>query len=1704
MFENEIESSEVEKMKKKALILIALYILTIAISANNTIGNSFPKEYQIVYDNQDLENGFISFEVQEEAQNIPINNDISPSDLTSPSYTSLALSESDPIGEGTNVSLQSITTSSGYGVSSGEVDFLDFKLYKVENDTTSDIIYSNKLAVKINIPEDMTIFGFIIDVTPTIREDVNFYIRNSLSGANLKTGLISESIGDSAHTDQQLLHVPFSYSGTSGSLSLVADTDYYIILEPTISNSSSFFKITQSDDTPDNMGVFTWTGSAYEEINSDIHFYFITQQNQLTVNEPVNGSGEATTTWVPITTGDYSIVAWYGGSIFYKESFGSIYRRVIPSLEIFHVTVNSASAAYQDEVNIQASVLTESFSPALGTTVQFSYSEDGFSWISIGIGICDSLGVATIDVQLDLQTDNYSLMAKVNEVSYDESYLLISPETVIWSNIVLEGSYRNNFGYPSEVKLTTTILVEDNDGIIIPNMDFDFWYLIEGEFERIPHAFTTNESGMFDVVYSIDDLTVGTFSNTHFFCPADYEINYEGDSEFGDSVVHRGNFNVEIDDYSIDWFDDVEFVTRVVSIGDGISDISVEFAYYANNQWNNIGTVETNSSGYAIYTWNQVDLLMGIYPLRVRTQETSFFNSNESVCSFAVGKSDIILLIMNDGEAKGNGEEIDVEFTTSMNLVFYVEFSDGSPAPNLLIEVKGRLLGEVFYQTLGFITTNGSGYATLTSYEELDLVGYQYTCIAEIAENGQHSGAQLYFKINLQKCTPVIIFTNHLGEKGAFVEFTAQLFNSEDLALENVVVQFVINGIILEGTTDQNGFTRILYAPIINVGQHTIYCRSVEDDFFNDVQVEAELTLNKGIPYLSVLEAHGKIDDYITIKLIAVDSLGRPIEGLVIRITFDSWSQLLTTDEFGLIDYTFQAGDIEVGSYLLILSFEGNNNWVDIVETESLIITASNSIIELQQEAIIKSFGEELVLEAILLSELGNPINGRLIEIVIFFDNGTYLVLGQDITDINGYAQFTIVIQITPDTYEIGVRYSGDLEFGPSSDSTNLVVQQATAILIGDNFEGIQGSTVSFRVTLVDQFGVLISNQIIELYYWEDDSWTYIGAFITSSFGVAELSMHGPSSLGVHYLRVNYNGNNNYTSVYLPIEMTIVEPPPKIVPAITLVVNKPIIADHEIGQITISVSNALSGASIEAFVYVNNVLFEVVTIVNGLTIYYWNSSVTGTFTIKFVTLADSVYEIAVKSIAIEVETNLSPELVSCSFIEYLCEGDLFFFDALLTDSSGMKSVWCILNGTKYEMSFVNGKYEVTIFLLQKGHYIISIQAEDKQGNIANYLLKKVLTVHDRKTQLVDFNLKSNIVEEGKKFTFAVFIYSENSINEIILMMNSTEYSMSFNYQTSQHRSVWKITINSLKVGIYEIRIKINEESKDSFIFNVEEEILVIPKTPLLTKYESSIIDDGIGDYISGNVTIKSYYELSSVQIWIDDQLITVIKIGEGIYSFYGTVSTAKNHLLTIRAVDINERVLNVQIELKQEPEANIIMISLLISGVLLMFLLSGGVFVASKYLKKNPTNSIDSQIELPEIEETISSPGNPSDEEPNDEFIDSDNLAVVSTCPITVETEESSEMEEQHDDDLKQVKEYLQKVKEDGLIEYVNGSKDNGNEEHASLDQLTTFSIEIDQRVLPKNLLTAKMITESEEELSQSTVFNLKEIADEIEQIFSE
>ena len=1743
-------------MNKKAIIIIIVYLSMIAFFSND-VSASYPVEKYVILEKDEFNNiQIIEVTSKTSKTEQPIEQEITPADLISPSYTSLSTSESNPILDGTLVSLQSVTTSAGVGVSSGSVDLIDAELVIVENDSTTDLLYSNKFAVKINLPQTLTIQGFVIDVLPTIREDVNFYIGTDLNGSTLRSGLISGYIGNDAFTSSELLYVPFSYCGGVADLILTAFTDYYFILEPSSSASSSFFQLRQSANNPDNLDVYSWSGSVFTEEITDTPFYLMSSVSILVDDEPVNSNGEASTNWNANTPGSHALISWYEESIFYSESFGSSIKTVIASDELFTVLVNPVTTEYLDEVILEAYVFDEA-TPVEGQAVTFYASDDLVTWIPLATEITDALGLASITATQNLVVGNYTLRAKVNDLSLSDSYILVEPETLIWENIDFHGIFRNNPGAPTFTKINTTLRVIDNDGDFVPNLDFELWFLLDGEYERIPHYYTTNATGYMIVNHAVEDLLAGNHLATHYFCPADYITSYQGNSPFGDTIVEKGILDVQLTDYFITWNDNVEFKVQVTTLDEGWQNILVELSYYDNDQWNILGQEATNSSGYATFFWPLVPLNYGSYQLKARTIDDALFYSQEVFSNLHVDRKGLSLYIVKDGLPYGNGEEIDLEFSSTMNLEFYAEFEDGTPATNMIIEIKGMMVDEFFFRTLGYITTNSSGYATFNNYENLTLVGYQYGCIAEIDMTGKYEEALLYFKINLIKCTPTIILEDQIGELGAYFDLYALVVNFEGIPLKNVLVEFMINGLIFQGISDQNGLVRISIAPNIPAEQYIIFCSTIEDETINYAESTSLLTLTKGQPYFLIYNTFVIVDGYLTISISAYDSLGRPLELLTVRVSFYGWSEILITDSNGVIEHSFLLSGYEVGNYLIVLTFEGNDNWSETTATGNLLIYEQHSLISFENPNYYSIHGETILLRATLETEFGSPLPGKLIQFSIILGDGTKVFLGENTTDIYGNVQLLATIVVIPNLYYLEAHYAGNTDFGPSTTTAVLDVQLATSFILGSNFDAVRDSTASFRVRILSNFGQPISNVQLSLYIWLGSSWVLVKTCTTNDLGVADLTISVPHDLGLYNLKIEFEGNEFYEENSLELTMRVVQPPPKIVPDLILDNDDTTIAEgQEIGY-NITAANAVPGAAITIYVFVNDIYNGTFLIINGYGVYTWCGTSLGTYNITFIVYEDSIYAISTLTIIVTVIINEPPEIISYSMTDYICDGEPFSFEGIIEDSSGIAFAYFVANGTLYLLEYHDGIYSTIIFMLRKGVYNTSLIAEDLQGNVAIFELAP-LHVLEKKTQVVKYYLNSSIVEKGKEFSIEALIFAENALSKVYLILNSTEYLMTFSYQIDSHRSVWFIELSSLAVGNFEIKIKMVEVT-DAVYINSLDVVKIIPATPLLAYNDWSVENVGDLDYISGFLTIDSYYDILIIEIWVDGELLTVVEISNGYFSYYGYISKAKTHTMKIRVIDVHNRELSTEFILGANGGLSTIAIAAIVSVIGILALTGAIAFVGSKLAAKNPEFKEPEELDLPEIEleneqETIlTSSSNINDREVMDEieelFESNPDNQPIDTIPESAVTAQvkkkktstkkktfdlfegfskekkpkktkktsskkpkavkpqvieiidaSEPLDQKAEAELAQVKEYIATVKEDGLMEIING---NGSGPKTSLDRLSTFSMEIDNRVLPEEERLQKIAQKDTVELD-SSFLSLKDIADEIEQTLSE
>lgn len=1701
-------------MKKKALVVIALYFSLMfihLINFNDTTSESI-EDIQVVLQDGNFEQSIeVINTISKTKGSQPFNPIMQPLDLVSPSYTNLSLTEGEPIIEGTEITLTSLTTSSGHGVSSGEVDFKDLKLLAVDNDTTTSTIFSNKFALRINLPQTAMIYGFLTDITPTVREDINFYIRNTLTGSDIESGVITGYIANSAHVTNQLLHVPFEYCGGGAPLTLTANTDYYFLLEPTISTSDTFFELRESSDAPDDLKIYEWWSANYAEIMIDTNFYLITDVNTISEDNTVDFNGYASAIWTTVDQGSHSFIAWYKGSAFNAESFSSVFRTIIPSMELLLVSIDPIVTEYNDPIILQSTVLINAGTPAEGKTVTFLASLDGQSWTTIGSAVTNLFGQALLVHQFTLDPDNYILRAKVNEYSLADTTLEIQVEGISWYNIDFLGQYRNNPGAPAYTKLSAIIQVRDNDDEPVPNMDFDLWYKFDGFYERIPHYFTTNGTGFGVLDQGIEDLLAGHHVDTHYFAPADYEYGYIGNSAYGDSIVEKGILEIDLLDYSVQWNDNVPLLARITSLDEGWYGITVRFSYFDNSQWVQIGEVNSNATGYAQFNWNQMPLAIGSYLLKAEALESPQFNSVEKTVNLDVTRKNLVISILYEGELIGSGEEIDLEYSSTINLVFYIEFEDGTPASDILVEINGRQFGDVYYGNIGYTTTNASGYALFNDYHNLTLVGKQYQCLAEIAQTSRYEGYQLHFKINLIKCTPVIYFENQQGEKGTYTELIAMVKNLEGNPLSYVHVHFIINGIVYQGISDCYGFIRVYIAPELSTGQYVINCLTIEDERYNSVQTSAYFYLSKGLPYFILLDAATIQDGFLTIIAQAFDSLGRPIANLTVRITFYGWSELLTTDANGLIEYTFSALGFDIGSYLSVLTFEGNDDWYDVTTTGNVLIYEQESNLELLTTDIAITFGEEIYIQAKLESLQGLPLDNRIVKFIILLDDGTIIELGQNITNVYGLVTFRTTINHIPGSYEIGVSYSGAIDFGPSEQFTSFLIQKAQVVIIGSDFDAVVNSTATFRITLYDVYGAPIQQAEIYLYIWYGNDWVILGIFTINQLGYVVISIVIPFSLGVHTLKVEFQGDDFYSSGFLGLEMTVIEAPPKILPEIILSSDDLIVADHQEVIIEITVTNAVSGAAVTIYVFINNIYNDTVTVINGYGYFSWQPTKIGQYNLTFLSVEDTVYLIASQEITIQVEQNLPPELIGFYFDDYICEGEPFVIEANFYDVSGIKSAWFIANGTQYDLVKIGSIYSTTIYMLRQGVYNTSLVAEDMQGYIAIYDLDP-LTVFERRTQVLKYNFSDMVLEVGQALKFEALIYAENSLSQVYFIINSTEYQMSLSYQIDAHRSVWLISIDSLDIGNFEMKIKIVEESSSVYFRTITERLLVIPITPQLLDYIWEIENGKSDDFISGNITIDSYYPIDLIEIWIDGQKLTVTMIADGIYNFYGYISHTKSHVLTIKVTDIMGRILTDEIMLGGVSGSTALTISLVVSVLVIVGLIAGALYLSVQRKNRSQNNVSSSELELPDIsDELLETFDEPQiTDEPVIKTKKSKSPTkrkkvgippVVSVADDLAEDFLKETLEPvaiESTPQLEEVKEYIAKVKNDGLLPDENG------EMKKTIDDLSSLTPEIDIRLLPKEEQMKILAVEEESDSLKSTVISLKEIAEEIDQTFKQ
>ncbi|MEA2071009.1 MAG: hypothetical protein U9O98_06925, partial [Asgard group archaeon] len=225
-------------MKKKALLIILLSFSVLIIPPNSIMTFSpLDKSPEKTLTNEPKEtiqiNKYPDFPIPTNSiqKNTAESFLCQPNGLITPTYTEVSSSSKSILPENSSLNMTSHTTTSSQNVYTGTVDFLDLKINTLTNGSTVENYYSNRFAIHFSLTKTIISKGFLIGITPTIRETLLFSIREELNGPPILNGSLNEYIGNSAHDLLYPLPIIFDYTACSASeLQLIKDNDYYLTL----------------------------------------------------------------------------------------------------------------------------------------------------------------------------------------------------------------------------------------------------------------------------------------------------------------------------------------------------------------------------------------------------------------------------------------------------------------------------------------------------------------------------------------------------------------------------------------------------------------------------------------------------------------------------------------------------------------------------------------------------------------------------------------------------------------------------------------------------------------------------------------------------------------------------------------------------------------------------------------------------------------------------------------------------------------------------------------------------------------------------------------------------------------------------------------------------------------------------------------------------------------------------------------------------------------------------------------------------------------------------------------------------------------------------------------------------------------------------------------------------------------------------------
>ena len=500
----------------------------------------------------------------------------------------------------------------------------------------------------------------------------------------------------------------------------------------------------------------------------------------------------------------------------------------------------------------------------------------------------------------------------------------------------------------------------------------------------------------------------------------------------------------------------------------------------------------TNNNGQSTLA---IDLLPGNHTAEIIYEEDAIYLSSSSNANIIINKIATFITANNINFTYDNPENLTVtlkdyknNFLTNKNI-------------QIIINDKNHT-----------ITTNNNGQATLP----IDTLPGNYTAKITFNEDEIYLQTTANAQITINKIKTNMQANNITTTYDNPKNLTVTLKDHKNNAITNKKIAITLDGKDYTLTTNDYGQTTL---PIDSLpGNYTAKITFSEDEIYLPSSTNADIKINKIKTILSANNIGFIYSDSDNLTISLKDFNNNVLAGkdilIGVSLITDSKTDLTyikTTDDRGKVSIPI---DYDAGNYVAIISFEGDEKYVDSSTTSN--ITISKLTTRIIASDMICNLTKQKDLRASLEDAKGNALSEA--NLTITLNSNEFTITTNDL------GQSNLPINLDVGNHTANIQFMGSKNYESSNKSVEItILDKISTQIYASNITSTYGETKNLIITLKNEKNEVLVNQniIVNLN-------NKLYNITTNENGQVKLSINLPAN--TYLAKITYAGDDIYKS----------------------------------------------------------------------------------------------------------------------------------------------------------------------------------------------------------------------------------------------------------------------------------------------------------------------------------------------------------------------------------------------------------------------------------------------------------------------------------------------------------------------------------------------------------------------------------------------